>query len=1098
MQKILFILVQLCLMAGLWAGPRQAVAQARIVRGKVVEQGSKQPLPGVTIVEVNENNRQIGGTTTDAEGNYSLKITDAGNKLKFSFISYAAKTESIGSRTVINVTMAEDGKALDEVSITARKEEPVNMGFGTVAKRDVIGAITSVKAEVLQYQPSTSIDQMLQGRAAGVQITPASGDPGAGASIRIRGTGSLTAGNEPLYVIDGIPIISDPAENTREARTSARSNPIADINPADIASIDILKDANATAIYGARASNGVIMITTKRGKGGKTTININSQYTVQPRPRAIPMLDADSYRVLRLDMAQNQGLFNLTNGDVRPFIDDPTIPGYNYLYGFDTNWINLIQQTGQGHNHTVSFNGGGESTRYNFSVGYKDSKGVLVNTGHQRFSSRFNLDYRVSDNVRFGSNISFTRSKTYDHAAFDQEQRKPYHWAMVRSPQLPVYDVDAEGRQLSTYASLPLIHVFADNPLAAALLVTNDAYSNNLKPNIYGEVQIIKGLKFRSNASIDFVGETGLLFIPPDATGEVPTGTLSNGGNSMYNRMETRDYERLQLITDNLFTYNRLFNEKHNVTFLVGNTVNKLTSSSLRSYGYNGPDRMPSLNASAGYRELRSSRQVEGLLSLFVKADYIFNDRYGINATARRDGSSKFGGNNKYATFPSVGAYWRVSSEPFMEGLGAISNLKLRAAWGQNGNSGIGNYSFVSSFSGGTNYMGYNGVRPGNIELDNLRWETSESTNLGLDLELFNGRLSITNEWYIKNTRDLLVRQQVPTSSGADPDPTRTPTFLTNLGDIRNRGVELEVAYDVVQGDIEKGEFNWATSFNIGSNDNLITRLPTGPILRGNVNTDTRSWVYRIQEGDPLGTYHGLIFQGVYAYDADAVVRDRSGNTVYELDGVTPKIMRWQTETGAFMQGGDAIYKDINFDGIINDLDKVQIGSANPKFFGGFNNSVNYKNFGLNFFVQFQYGNDVVNGLKGELEGMQYTNNSAITVLGRWRKQGDVTNIPRASRGLPGGADRNWHASSRFVEDGSYARVKYATLSYYVPRELSAKMRLTQTEFFFTATNFITWTRYTGADPEITIDQDGIGFPGYDKAFTPQTRAFTLGVNLRL
>jgi hypothetical protein len=247
-----------------------------------------------------------------------------------------------------------------------------------------------------------------------------------------------------------------------------------------------------------------------------------------------------------------------------------------------------------------------------------------------------------------------------------------------------------------------------------------------------------------------------------------------------------------------------------------------------------------------------------------------------------------------------------------------------------------------------------------------------------------------------------------------------------------------------------------------------------------------------------LGTFHGLVFQGVYAYDKDAVVRDRDGNTVYELDGITPKIMRWQNEGGAFFQGGDAIYKDVNYDGIINDLDKVQIGSANPKFFGGFNNSLNYKNFGLNFFVQFQYGNDLVNGLKGELEGMQYTNNSAITVLGRWRKQGDVTNIPRASRGLPGGGDRNWHASSRFVEDGSYARVKFATLSYFIPRNIISKYRLSGAEFFVTATNFITWTKYTGADPEVTIDQEGVGFPGYDKSFTPQSKAFTLGVNLRL
>jgi TonB-dependent starch-binding outer membrane protein SusC len=1082
MRKHLRILSQLVTVLTLMClGYQDIYAQAPAgitVKGKVIEQSSGQPLPGVTIVEVNENNRQVNGTISDGEGNYSLKVSSTQNKLRFSFISYDNKTEAIGNRQVINVGLSSGAQALNEVSIRARKEEPVQTGFTTIAKRDVIGAITSVSAEALQYQPATSIDQMLQGRAAGVQITNNSGDPGAGTAIRIRGAASLSAGNEPLYVIDGIPIISTPFDDSRAGSYAARSSPIADINPSDIERIDVLKDANATAIYGARASNGVILITTKRGKTGKTTINFNSQFSMQTPPKSIPVLDGNSYKVMRLEAEQNRGIISPTDGVIRPLLDDPSIPAYHY-YQFNTDWVKALQQTGYGHNYNLSFNGGGESTRYSFSTSWNDRRGALINTRFNRFTTRFNLDYRVSNKVRFGSNIYFARSKTNNHASYDNQSKSPYNNAHIRSTALPIYDVDAEGNPLPSYAGLPLIHDFMDNPVAAALLVRNDAYSNNLKPNIYGEVDITKGLKYRSNASLDFVGETGIMFLPPDATGELP-----NNGN--FNRLDTRSFERMQLILDNLLTYTRRVGEKHNLVFLAGNTFNKFDNTQLRARGAGtSSDQAQNLGAVASYNSLGSSRGTETIVSLFAKADYIFNDKYGINGTIRRDGSSKFGGNNKYANFPSVGAYWRASSEPFFQNIPKITNLKLRLAWGQNGNSGINNYAYISSYSAGSNYMGEPGVRPANVELDNLRWETSTTTNFGIDLELFESRLVITNEWYMRKTNDLLWNRPVPTSIG-----TGFSTILQNFGNIRNRGVEFDVNYDMIRGDMAAGELNWNVSFNIGSNDNLVTYLPDNQI----VTADTyRSFTSRVAQGDPLGTYYGYRFKGVYAYDTDAVVKDANGETVYELDGKI-KRMRYGSETGQILGGGDAIYEDFNHDGIINDLDKVKIGNGNPKFFGGFNNAINYKNFGLNFFIQYQYGNDVINGLRMELENMEFTNNQAVTTLNRWRKQGDVTNMPKAIRDT----NRNWQASDRWVEDGSYARLKYITLNYVVPRTISQRFRLSEINTFFTAANLITLTNYTGADPEIGIANGrSPAFIGVDEAYTPQSRSYTLGLNLR-
>jgi TonB-linked SusC/RagA family outer membrane protein len=1043
-----------------------------VIKGTVIDAKDKSALPGVTVVEVNANDRQVNATVTDPNGKYVLKISSRDNKIRFSFIGYQSQTITIGDKLMIDILLKEaQSKDLSEVVVKGKVTERISTGFGDQSPRDKIGAVTSVTADMLAGQPTTTIDQMIQGQASGVQVVSNSGDPGGGTSIVIRGQGSISAGNDPLYVIDGIPIISTPFDNSNAAANYARSNPIADLNPNDIQKIDILKDASAAAIYGARAANGVVLITTKRGTPGVTSIIVNSQFSLQQGPRPIPVLNASQYKVMRLEAEQNNNDINPSTATLLPLVDDPTYQNY-WLYQSNTNWVAALNRLGFTQNYNASLSGGGESARYNFSTSYSDAIGSMVNTGFKRFTGRFNLDYKVSNKLRFTANIAYSRSKTNAYA--NNGGGTLYFNALVRSPTMPIYDVSyVNGSSLPNYMSLGGVNGFQDNPIAFANTVNNASYSTNLKPNIRAELQIAKGLKFTSNASLDFVGDNANYFQPAVATGVI-------WNSNQFNRVDTRDFERMQMISDNLLTYTRNFIPKLVSTFLLGNTFNTFKSNTLTAQAYATADgAMQTLGNGGGYNSVGSTTATENILSQFIRADMVYADTYGFNFTMRRDGSSKFGGSNKYGYFPSVGAYWRISNIKSLKDSKAVTDLKLRASWGQLGNSGIPNYAYISQFSQGTNYMGLSGVSQNNPQLNHLKWETSESTNLGLDASFFNSRLGITLEVYNRITKDLLYNLSLPSSSGL------TSSILTNLGNIRNRGIELNITGTP----IAAKNFNWNTSFNIATNINKVLSLPGGTVT---TSDSYGGFTSQIKEGDALGTYYGLVFKGVYANDADAVVHDKDGNVIYELNGTTPRLMHIGSETGNVYKGGDAIFEDFNHDGIINDQDKVRIGDANPKFFGGYNNTFTYKSWSFRFFIQYQYGNNIIDGIRLQLESMTNANNQALSVLRRWRTQGDVTDIPRALAT----DTRNILPSTRWIEDGSYARIKFVTLSYKVPAQFLKRINISGLDMFLTANNIYTWTKYTGADPEISLGSNP-AFIGVDQGLTPQTKGYTFGFNLK-
>jgi TonB-linked SusC/RagA family outer membrane protein len=1048
-----------------------ATAQVLTIKGKVRESPSGITLPGVSVVEVNENGRQVNGVITDADGAYAIKLISATNKLRFSYISMKTKTESISGRSVINVSL-EAANELTEVLISAKKGYAASTGYVNTPKRDLIGAVSSLKAETIANEPATSIDQMMQGRLAGVQIVSESGDPGAGTDIRIRGVGTISGNAQPLYIVDGIPIISTSFDPSNAGSDVARISPIADLNPNDILSIDVLKDANASAIYGARAANGVIVVTTKRGQSGVTTIIFSNQTKYTEAPRPIPVLDANEYKAMRLEAEQNNGNINPLNNDIRPIIDDPTFQSFLY-YQNNTNWFEGLTQTALSQNYNLSVGGGGEAVKYNFSTSYSDDQSAFKAVGFKRFTGRFNLDYKVSEKLKLAANVFFARSKRDTY--WNINGGSPLNIALTRTPLLPIFDIDLQGNPQQGYFSLPGFMDGQDNPIAYVNSVSNYQFSTNLKPNINAELDIIKDLKFRTTLSLDFVGDNGASFLPPEATGVI-------WNDVQFNRLQNRDNERRAFNANAFLTYGKSFGEQWRTTMLLGTEYANQLSNSLTTEAYaTGTGQMRSLGAAAGYAALRSGISDESLIRMFSQAQLFYGDKYSINFGLSREGSSKFGPSNRYAMFPTAGVFWRISGEKFMEKLKFVNDLKLRYSWGETGSSGIGNYAYISQYNTGNSYGDAIGVSQNNPQLNHLKWETTMQQNIGLDMELFK-KITVGIDLYEKKTRDLLYTLRLPTSSGL------TSGLLINLGDLSNRGIDFDVAFDPIVPKKQDG-FRWNVLFNISRNINKVTSLPGGILT---FNNNYARFGSQVKEGDALGTYYGLVFKGVYARDEDAVVRDASGNVVFELDGTTPRTIRVDSENGLPFRGGDAMYEDFNHDGIINAQDRILVGNSNPDFFGGLNNTFNYKAFRLNFFINFTYGNDIINGTRYELERMDNKNNQGISVLRRWRKQGDQSDMPRALRA----DNRNTIGSTRWIEDGSYARLKTVTLNYRLPGRFVDKIKLSSADIYFTASNVFTVTNYTGSDPEIGLGAD-LALSGVERGGNPRQKAYLVGLNVK-
>ena len=1056
-------------------------AQNRIVRGTITDKADGQPLAAANVLVKNAAGRNFGGAAANIDGEFAVSITIPDAVLSVSYLGYKTLTIPVGTQSEFKIVMEAESMDLGVLTFTEAAVARIDDGYVRIDRRNLATSTTMVKIDEIAKSSATSVAEMMQGRAAGVQIVASSGDPGAAFSIKIRGNSSINASNDPLIVIDNVPTeLSMKGANISDLMSS--SSPLQDLNPEDIESINILKDAGSTAIYGSRGANGVVVITTKRGRKNETSISYGNQTSVQFSPKEVPLLSGDDQKIFILEGEQNRG--NGMSGNISSINylaslrDDPYDPNY-HNYNNNTDWTDLVTQTGYTFKNDFSLRGGGNTTRYFFSVSSTTQTGTTKGSGYDRLTSQFNLDYQISNKLQFRSNIGYTRSVTERDGSVHTTENETSPLGMARSYPafLPVYEKDINGNNMDNYfIPIPDIennifnrHTY--NPVAWIDYTDREATSNRFSTLIEVMYDPLPGFRITSRVSVDFNNQTEHEFIPAAATNR-----LWNDLNVNRTRYESSNSQNIQ--QENVVSYQKTFNEIHELTLtgiskLRWNSSHKMFQMAANTANSN----LEGTGTASRWLDLSASENKDAGVSFVGQMHYMLLDRYILAGTVNTEGSSKFGPGNRWAYFPTASFGWRLSKEPFMESFTFLDDFKLRYSIGQAGNAPGDPYLFYNLYGSGSYYLDKPGINSNNIQLNTLQWETSITHNYGLDAALFNNRWTFSFDAYYKKTEDLLMKRSLPGTSGFGE-------YLTNFGTLRNKGLEFETQVRV----IEK-EVRWNVGFNIASNANKILYLPDD---RGYIGRNEDGYNAQIREGDPIGSFYGYRYKGVYATDNDAIARDKQGNLIYDLNG-RPKIM---SMGGRYMQGGDAIYEDLNHDGIINDQDITIIGDSNPDFFGGITSDVSYKSWRLSVFLEYKSGNDVLNIARKELEamggGVNANRNQAQSVMRRWRKQGDITDMPRVT--FEHG--NNNAGSDRFAEDASYLRLKTVSLNYDIPKDFCKKVGIRTASAYVTGYNLLTFTGYTGQDPEISLNGSDAWAVGKDKNRTAVPKSFTVGLQI--
>lgn len=998
--------------------PGVAAAQQKTILGKVIDAVTKTPLLGVTIKLDDKNGTTV---TTDKQGGFVLDNGAIGQSLTFSFLGYSSQTIKIDTRTSYTISLAPVSNVI---------EETVVVGYGRQKKRNLTGAIVSVGAAEIEKTTLQDPISILQGRAAGVQVSSNSGAPGGEMSIRVRGSSSLNSGNNPLFVVDGIPLESNSISSLNGTENSGL-NPMADINPSDIASIEILKDAASTAIYGSRAANGVVMITTKRGAAGKPEVILNANAGVSSLTRKLSVLNARQYREAVLDSYRGMTI------PEDPFYT--IIDSLNPMNNGDVDWQDELMRTAKQYKLDLSVRGGNEGTKYAWSSSYLDQDGVILNSNYKRFTSRLNVDFTISDRVRIGQSISYTNAVNNRTNAAGSGNLSIIRSLLVRPPNMSMYLPDG---------SLNGYMIGQRNPVGMALFSTNLNKSNRIIGSQYLEIDIYQDLKFRSNVNLDYISMKEDEFMPSilDYREGFNSGAVRSSGNLTWGN-------------ESYFTYTKNIADKHHIGAVFGMSFQKWRYDRTGLDGQYFPsDDIRTLNgASVISNQGVNVASEHAMLSYFGRVTYDYESKYLLEFNLRTDGSSRFGRDRRFGFFPSASAGWRFVEEEGIKNLGWLSDGKLRFSLGSTGNEAIGDYTSRGEFTLGTNYLDFSGAAPTVMPNPSLTWETTHQYNLGLELGFFKNRILFSTDAYLKKTKDLLYNVPTPGTSGFE--------YITqNIGSIENRGLEFSLQTRNLE-----GAFRWSTNVNISLNRNKVTSLPKNLLTNGHIQNGN---FHILQEGLPIGVFYGWNFLGVYARDED--------NTNKLTNGAN----------GAAFVGGDPIWKDVNNDKIIDQNDREIIGYAEPKYFGGISNDFSYKNFHLNVFFQYAVGNQIYNELNHQRNSIVRYNNLSTDVLNRWREQGDQTDFPRLIRDDPKQSDSR--VQSRWVEDGSYLKLKNVNLRYSFDSALSKRIGLRKLDAFVTATNLVTWTKYTGFDPDVN-SYSGLRV-GLDEGSYPQSRTFTFGL----
>lgn len=985
-------------------------AQTKQISGLVTSADDGMGMPGVSVVIKGT----ISGTSTDIDGKYTLSAKSS-DVLLFSFVGMTLQDISVGNKSVINVTMEAVAIGMDEVVV---------VGYGKQIKSEMTGSVTKIGSEKLSEVPVPSFESALQGKTSGVFIEKASGKLGEAIKMRVRGSSSISADNQPLYVLDGIPIISQDQGITNNSPT----NPLNTINFSEIESIQILKDASAAAIYGSRAANGVVILTTKKGVEGKTKINLNYSKGISKASNKVDYLNASEYRELYGEAAVNAGYFASLE---EVYADDSWFPGWLRDSGsdVDVDWQDEIFRTGSVENLDLSASGGDKKTQFYTSFSRSYNKGIIIKNDFTRTGGRLNLDHSVNDKLKIGVSASISKTEL-DRVANDNAFSTPMQMIALA----PVNDVyDKETGELNTNT------IYYNGLISARDNFVKQEVTRTLG-NAFGQYQFLPELSFKSEYGLDNYSQLETSFQGRETNDGAPSGNATS-----------RNVRAVNQVFNNYFNYNKKFNDEHTLDLTLGMTYEETEekSSTVSAIGFPSDD-FQTLNSGAETSSFGGVKTEFSFLSYFFRANYKYKDKYLLNGSFRRDGSSRFGEDKRFGNFYAGSLGWIISREDFLESVDWLRFLKLRASYGVVGNAGISNFASRGLYQG-SYYTTYTGIKPTQLPNPELKWETTSQLDIGLDFGFLDNRINGEFDFYYKKTKDLLLNQRLPATSGFT-------SITKNVGELENKGIEFSINTNNLI-----GEFKWNTSFNIAFNKNEITELPGGDIVAGE---------NRVMEGEAIGVFFTRKYAGV---------NPDNGHAIFYVE-----------------EGSDETTDDYNL------ASNMVVGDPNPDFVGGLTNNFSYKGFDLNVVLAFVYGNDVYNG------GGQYQSNQASSwkdnqtrdQLARWQKPGDITDIPQAV--LTGNKYSGTDPSSRYISDASYLRVKNVSFGYNFSRAVLDKIKLSSLRLYVSALNLYTFTDYKGWDPEVNFGGTDLTqtstniIQGRDFYTAPQARTISFGINIGL
>jgi TonB-dependent starch-binding outer membrane protein SusC len=1063
MNKITRFLTAICICLLLLIQLTAAYSQQGVyeISGTVTDQ-TGEPLIGVDIL--------IEGTTTgvitNSEGNYSIRVGSSEAVLVYSYIGYTSQSIRVGNRTIINVVMEEKVTELDQIVV---------IGYGTVKKRDLTGSVSSITEEEIQRVPVTSVDQALQGKVSGVNVINTSGIPGKRPTVLIGGIGTVN-NNEPLYVVDGFP--------TKEG--------IMDINPMDIVSIDVLKDASAAAIYGARGANGVIMITTRRGTKGKPVVSLETYYGVQEPYNLYQVLGKNDFVALYNEEKENDmgrgmsDLYYYTRRSLDPFWEyevGDTIP---WEVMPDENYVDAMFRSAPVMSTQLSVVGGSETNQYALSGGYLKQDGIFIGTGYERMSFRINTDNQITDFLTIGNSLNIARAfsrnvqKTGYGTSFTAEEgyfaTEIMEQAFERAPYYPIYDPEG-GYSIAQFPNA------ITNPVGNALRFEDTNLKTSILASVYADLTIFEGLTYKLNA--------GLNNSSTNARRYEPVYLESNGGRTEAFAREG-NMTRYGWLVENTLNYQNTFG-LNNVTVLAGTSAQNQTAKNFTAQKQDFPHpELQQLSSASGTADAFGGYSERSTLSFFGRINYAYDDKYLMSATLRHDGSSKFGPENRFGTFPSFAVAWRISEESFMQNLTSVSDLKVRFGYGQIGNDEISDFIFLSTLSDVTYVNGDElvaGIVPNKVPNREVKWESTITQNLGIDLSLWRNQFLLTLDLYNRDTKDMLLNQPIPRTSGFN-------SVVSNLGGVNNRGINLTTSFRKAY-----HNFSYGISANASYNKNKITALTEAGESFISYQNITRSEV-----GYPIASFYGYIMEGVFQ---------------------DPTMLQAAPFHHLRTAPGDVIYRDIDGDNRITDYDVDFIGSPWPDLIYGANTEAAYKGISLSVGIQGVYGNDIYNASDVRFMGMNTTTNSSIRVLDRWQAPvyrdantgdefvlyrdaidpenpdlqmvdpGNPSNtIPRAVFGDPA---NNRRVSTRFIEDGSYLRISNVSLNYTLPAGWVQRLSIQSIRIYAKVNNLYVFTKFSGMDPEVATAPGGsILSTGIYYNNIPNPRVYMVGLNISL